>query len=229
MSDLGLGLGIAGGMYSSWQANKAAKRQAEAMLDAAKIEDKRIRELTEPYLQQARFAMPLLRQTVMSQLAPRLGQNDPFLAKEHEMNLQTLGRREKTSQAQMERLWGATGNVGRGRGEQLRIRQGAQEARNVENLQYGAGQRGYRESTANQFIAALSGMGAQGTAGLGPAVTGAGDVMRAMTGAAEARGAGAQGMWGDIGGMFGTVGGALQEKELLKWLQNKGLLQTFPK
>jgi hypothetical protein len=206
------------GLLSANKANKAAQAQTDAMLETARMEDRRIRELTAPWLQQAKFAMPMLRQTIMSQLAPEVGRDDPFLTKERDIAMRDIGRGEQTALGQTARRWTATGNIGRGRGEQLRIGRSAEEARGEVGLQYGKAQRSYRQGASAAFINALSGLANQGTQGLGPAVTGARDLAQGTMEAARTRAEGQTGMWGDIAGIGASVGQYFDERKLQKQL-----------
>jgi len=68
--------------------------------------------------------------------------------------------------------FGKQGNVGRSRGEQLRIGSAATTAANQENLGYGTAQQSYRNSTVDRYMSALNNLGQYGQFGVNTASQG---------------------------------------------------------
>ena len=148
------GLGAVGSLFGASQASRAEKRSADQML-----------QLSEPYLTQARAALPRLRALMESYYAPRLGQDSPFLHAEHAESLAGLQRANAQGLAEIQHTYGSQGNLGRARGERLRLSDQLLRATSRENLSYGEAQDTYRDTVAGQYqeiLAALAGLGRTG-------------------------------------------------------------------
>jgi hypothetical protein len=89
--------------------------------------------------------------------------------------------------------------VGRGRGEKIRLEQGATEATSRENLRYGIGQEDYKSGQLTKTLGALSSLVGYGSQGLGPGMS-----------AAQQYGQAKAGLWQDVAGAVGTGVGAYQ-------------------
>lgn len=199
--------GAAMGLRGASAQNKAAQAQAEAMERASMRNAELQRELAAPYLEQAKFALPKLRESIMSLLAPQAGKDDPFIAAQHKTNLSGIDKEADKATASSARLWGSTGNTGRGRGEALRIGQSALDAKNRENLSYGLTQKNVRDNSTSRFIQSLSGLAGLGSTGLTPAMNAASSQMQGEIGAAGIRADATNDIWGDLSAMFGDYVG----------------------
>jgi len=214
-------IGTAIGLYGSSKANDAYKQMAAEIEAAAQAAAGNIRGMAEPYLESGRYALPAMKQLTM-RYGSKIGKNDPFLAALHMRNLQRLGREEQRQLAGSQGYWGATGNVGRGRGEALRIRRGATEAMNVESLGYGQGQQEYQAATEARYMQGLGALGGYGTVGLGAGTEAEKLRYQGVADAARLRGEGTASMWGDVAGAAGdwtsAVGAAADRKQRQKLL-----------
>lgn len=218
MSILGPILGLAGGIFGASQQQKAANAAAAAQIKAAEIEDKRIRELSAPYFDAAKYALPTMKNTVSSVLAPKVGQDSELLTAQHGLNLTGIGRSTNKALATSGMFWKNLGNTGKARGEALDIGRGATDATNQENLSYAGAQETFKNNNTMTFINALNGMVGAGQFGTQMAATGARDSASAQTSAAGIRAQGATNFWDDVGAGVGTAAGTIfgqQENEKL--------------
>jgi len=200
---IGAGIGLLGASKASSSASKAAN----ATLKAAQIEDARLRDLSVPFLEQAKFALPALRSTVMQNVAKNVGTESPYIKAEHNINLGEIAKGEQAASQASSGYWNRVGDVGRGRGEQLRIAQAATETRNKENLAYGGTRETARQTALSQFVNALSGLASQGQAGMQPAMMGAQAAYQGATQAAQLRQQGSNEMANLFTGMGAQMAG----------------------
>jgi len=148
------GIGFIGSLYAANQAADAQKEGANAQMQMAA-----------PYLREAALALPRLRALAERYYAPRAGKDSPFLRAGHLENLAELERANRRSLAEIEHTYASRGNLGRARGERLRLTGELLGATNRENLSYGLAQENYRDSTAAQYqelLAALASLGGTG-------------------------------------------------------------------
>lgn len=216
---VGAGAGLAGAS----KASSAAKQASNATLRAAQIEDQRLRELSAPFLKQAEFALPALRSVIMQNVAKNVGTESPYIKAEHNVNLGEIAKGEQAASAASSGYWNRVGDVGRGRGEQLRIAQAATETRNKENLAYGGTRESARQQALSQFVNALSGLASQGQAGMQPAMMGAQAAYRGATDAASLRQQGSE----QMANMFGSMGGQMFGTGM-DWLAMERYKKKFP-
>jgi hypothetical protein len=181
---LSVGIGVVGSLYG---ASKAARSQRRAANELA--------QMAEPYLAEGRFALPKLRLLAESYYAPRVGKMSPLLRAQHGQNLFDLGRANTRSLASIRHAYAGTGNMGRARGEQLRLADQVTHATNRENLSYGAAQQSYLDAVAGQYQEILQRLAALGSQGLSYGSQ-----------AAKLRGAAGAGFWNTFGQLFGAKG-----------------------
>jgi len=212
---IGMGVGALLGVAGASKSGKAAKRAASATERAAQMEDQRLRELSAPFLKQAEFALPALRSVIMQNVAKNVGTESPYIKAEHNINLGEIAKGEQAASAASSGYWNRVGDVGRGRGEQLRIAQAATETRNKENLAYGGTRESARQQALSQFVNALSGLANQGQAGMQPAMMGAQAAYQGATQAAQLRQGGAD----QMAAMFGNIGGQMFDYGARAWLK----------
>jgi hypothetical protein len=177
-----------GALGSLWSSNQAASAQME---------------LAQPYVNATKFALPALQNLAQGYYAPRLGQESAYLKAGLKESLSNIGRQEKQSLAGTQTYWTNKGNVGRGRGESLRIAQQAMESRNQANLGYGQAQQQYKDNTAQQLSNLYGMLGNLGGTGLS---TASGAIGTQLTGQTN--------FWNTMGGLdwsqifnFGSGGG----------------------
>jgi len=201
---IGAVAGIAGALINK----KAGDKAAAAYAEAARIEDKRLRELAAPWQRAAEYALPAM-QGVANTMAPNIGKESAIMRGQHKLNLTEIERGKKRGLASSKLFWKASGNQGKARGEALNISRMATETANRENLGYGAGQEDYKTTNRMNFLNVLKNMTGAGEYGTQVAVQGAQAAGQGATNAAQARYAGATGWAEDIttagGGLFGTV------------------------
>lgn len=204
LAELIAGMGVAGSLFGASKAAKAARAQADAIRYAADRESETMREISAPFLNEAKFALPMLRETIMSQIAPTVGKDNPFLAGAHERNIAGIDRGAGRAKAASTLALGKTGNTGKLRGEMLTIGQSADEAKGRAELDYGVAQTGYRDSRTQMMTDNLFKLGGAGSAGIGPAMSGASATSRGAQTAAMVEGSAKQDFWGDIGELAGV-------------------------
>ena len=217
-------IGLGASIYGASAAKKAAARQAEAIKAAAMMEDLRIRELTAPYLEKYKWASGQQQNLASRVLMPQLGRESEILRGQHELSLSQIEKQKRLGLGKSSLFWGRTGNLGKARGEELQIGQMATEAKNRQNLAYGAEQEQYKDVNLRRLMNALGGISGQGAQGLGYGVQGARDVSAGMT---KAAGVQAQGTY-DFAQGLGSLGGAFvrdylredEQKRLARLLGN---------
>jgi hypothetical protein len=192
-------IGLAG---SSMQAG-ATKKAAAQMLAAGNQTAQEMQGYAAPYQAEGAWALPMQRGYIQSEILPRVGQNDPYLLASHRQNLAGIGRSEQHALASSKRYWGMTGNVGRSRGEQLRIMAQWTEARNRENLGYGQAQTAYKRQSLGDAMSALGNEVSLGQFGVQMAAEGS---RSRMAGAQAAAGYQSQ---SPMGGFLGELGGTM--------------------
>ncbi len=153
-------LGAASSLYGSSQAARAQKRSAEMMMEMAR-----------PYLEQAEYALPQLRKLAQNYYAPRVGKDSPWLRAEHLESMAGLQRANAQGLAEIQHTYASHGNMGRARGERLRLANQLVRTSSRENLSYGQAQESYRDNTANQYQAILAQLAGMGKTGLDAAET----------------------------------------------------------
>src|SRR5689334_3414052 len=94
-----LGAGLLTSYFGARSARKAARETADAMRYAADTEAKTIRTLTEPYLEQSRWALPQIRNTIQTQLAPQVGRESSALKGAHDLSLSSINRDRNKARA----------------------------------------------------------------------------------------------------------------------------------
>jgi len=169
------------GLLGARESRKASERESE-----------RLSELSEPRLKMEKWALPRLRELIVSQLMPELTGEYPELRAAHEESLAQIGRQTRRQLAGSERYWSAQGNVGRGRGEQLRIKRAGTEAESGQRLQYAVQKRGLGEDAVTRLMNALGLSSNLGAQGLAPAIA-----------SIQAAGAGQRGYAEDLAGLAG--------------------------
>jgi hypothetical protein len=210
-------IGAATSIWSAIQGKKSADKQADAIKQSAQTERDAQLELAKPYSEAASFALPKMRSILMSQIAPTIGKENPYLASAHKLNTGNILRSKQGMLETSKRFWGASGNSGRGRGEALRIEQNATDAENQENLAYGETQQNYKDANTNRFLQGLTSLAGYGTMGLQTASRGIATAADGEMVAANIRGAGRQSFFGDIGSLAGIpIGQYLAEQD---WAQ----------
>ena len=215
--------GFGGSLYGARKAAKAQAAYAEAMKYAGAKQAQALREIAAPYLEETKLTLPLLRQTIASQLVPRLS-GSRYLKAAHEQNLTDIGREEERALASSRRAYSA-GNLGRARGESLRIGRAGVEARGRENVSYGLTEQADRDTAAGRLINAYQGMVDIGGRGLQPAIGAAGVEANALAQSAGIGAAAKTDFWSDLGGLFGIpVGDYLSGRDTDRM---KGLLSSF--
>ena len=187
---IGMAMGVMGSLFGASQAADAQKEAADEQMQMAA-----------PYLQEAKLALPQLRALAQGYYAPRVGKDNPLIAAQHQLSLGNIARAKRVGMANITHQFATTGNVGRSRGEQLRLANQLLQSQNQENLGYGQAQQAYRDSTAAQYeniLNALIGVGNQGLS-LGSS-------------ALQRQGNATAGFWDTFGktlGSLGTFGQAL--------------------
>jgi hypothetical protein len=179
------------GVYSAYKSSKA---QSDAASEASK--------LSKPMLKAQQFALPTLRDLILKNLLPQVGQESPLLRGEHAENVQGITRTGLGALAGSRRYWGAAGNVGRSRGEQFRIGQATTEATNRENLAYGGAQEGYKRQSLADALSATSNLAGLGGQGIQPAMAG-------LQMGAEAK----SNLYGDVAGIVGDLASQYDPEE----------------
>jgi hypothetical protein len=217
-------IGAATALYSAVAGKKSADKQADAIKQSAQTERDAQIELARPYSEAASFALPKMRSILMSQIAPTIGKENPYLASAHKLNTGNILRSKQGMLETSKRFWGASGNSGRGRGEALRIEQNATDAENQENLAYGETQQNYKDANTNRFLQGLTSLAGYGTMGLQTASRGIATAADGEMAAANIRGAGRQSFFGDIGLLAGIpIGDYLAEQD---WARMRSLQQN---
>ncbi len=221
---IGAGMGLLGASSAA----KAAKAQADAIRDAARMGYQGMMELAKPGLDTLKVALPALRNTVFGALGSRVGQKNPYLKAAHEQNISEIGKQEESEIASSERFFGASGNVGRARGEKLRARRAATTARNKENIGYGVAETDYENDSLTRYLGGLNMLTNTGMFGVNTAAGGINTMTGGMMNAANVAGAGRQDMASGISQVGGSIFGASEarrEQELYrKMLGKQGLL-----
>jgi hypothetical protein len=165
--------------------------------------------LAAPYTQAGTAALPALSRLIGTYLQPRVGKESALLRTQHALSLQGITKGQRSALARSRLYWGGTGNVGRGRGEALRIGQAGTEATNLENLQYGLGQEQFKRQGVTDYLNALMGQAGLGLQGANIAV-----------GGIQTRAAGQQQFWGDIAGIMQGITATLEEQQRARQEQN---------
>jgi hypothetical protein len=200
------GLGALGGkLLGASQSNKAAKREADAARAASAKAASELRVAAAPFMEQLNYAMPRFRSLIESEYAPKVGADNPFLAAQHQLNESKIGREENAALANSRRYWSALGDLGRSRGEALRIGRNATEEMNRENLNYGVQQQGYRNSTADRLASALEALSSAASPGVDLTADAASAESNGAVRAANIRAAGAKNYWNSAGPAFGEI------------------------
>jgi hypothetical protein len=195
--------GVTGAAYGAFASILGGISTNNAAKSAAAVQW----ELARPYHEAAEYALPALRNLASGYFANRLGKENAYLRAGHAENLAQIGRQERTAGAASTSHWMNAGNVGRGRGEQLRIAESALRSRNAENLNYGAQQQQYKDTSAQQLANLYGMLGNLGSQG-----------MEAGIASAQTRLAGVNSMWS---GITGGIQGFLQSPSVTDWFKKK--------
>ena len=148
-------IGAAGSM---WSANKAASAQRGIADQTLSAQERMLQQqlgLAEPFLAQARTAMPALRGLAASYYAPRAGRESSLLRVGHEQSLSDIQRTAQRGLGMVQHYYAARGNSGRALGAELRVQDQATRARSSENLAYAGAQNQYQDTTAGQYAGIL--------------------------------------------------------------------------
>jgi hypothetical protein len=173
--------GLAGSIF-------AGKKQKDAMEAGAAREER----LSRPMYDAQKRGLGGMWDTIQRLIAPSAGQASGALKAGHAENLERIEKQKANALAQSRFFNESTGNLGRGRGEALRIAQGATDALNSENLSYAGAQEDYKLAGTGRLFDALSSYSGQGSGGLS-----------AMIGANRLRTQGASDFW-DSGAMLSS-------------------------
>lgn len=226
MSFLSAALGIAGSLFGANRAQRAANQQANTILEANQERTAMLRELAAPYEEAGLYGMDRLKALISGSLAPAVGRESPILAGEHQENLLGIGRDTGRQLAGSTRYWTGAGNVGRGRGEGLRIQRAGTDARNRENLRYGGLQEDYKDRALGRYQGALGAMADYGRTGTSLMAGAANAGYEGAVQAAGVRGAGQQAFAEDLGALGGTLFGSWEadrERRLMQPYLDKAL------
>jgi len=210
---IGAGIGGLGSLWAAGQADQASKRMADAILRASEREAGTTRRITEPALEQQRYALPRLRAAILGEAAGEMGPTNPLLRVEHGENVTAIGRAKRRALGQSSAYWGRSGNVSKARSDALSIERWATEALGSENLGYAEGQTAYGEGKRSRYIQGLMSLANIGSSAMGPAIQGAGALARGQISAAQVRGAGASDFYNDIGELGGVGIGNWMDRE----------------
>ncbi len=145
---------VVGGITGADKAKESADRAAAQM-----------GELGAPGVEAQKYAFPRFKAAINQYLVPQAGKESPILARQHTYNLGRIGQTATRAKATARSYWERSGDIGRSRGEQLRIGQQELESRIGENLSYGGMQEGYKQGSIDRLLqgwAQLAGLGFQG-------------------------------------------------------------------
>ena len=211
------------GLLGARSQKKAAKRQAQAIEYAARKQAQTLKEIAAPWQEAGLEGIAGLRSAVRNLLAPDVDKEDPYLAARHAESLTEIERERERATKGAGRFWRGTGNVGKARGEELLIGQGALEAKNRENLAYGVGQQEYKTQTRSRLMSALGGLAGLGQTALSPLMGAAGVEAGGTTQAAGVRAGATSDIWSDLGALFGDIEGGIRAKSERKdWMDLLG-------
>lgn len=194
---------VVGGLIESHQASKAQKRAAAQQMELAK-----------PSLEAQKWAFPMMQNWIATQVLPQATEPSAALAGQRTVNLSAVRRKFGGLRAQSRRFWTGTGNLGRGRGEQMRLGQAETEASNLENLRYTTAEEARRTNAIASGTSALATMAGLGVQGLQPA-------MQAIQTGADA----AVQQASDMAGMFGMLSGIIEGKA--QWKREQEFWRTY--
>lgn len=212
------GASLLGGWLGASEQRRAAEAQADAVLQASREQIAYLRELAAPYNEMTEFALPKMRETIMNQYAPKIGQENPYLKAASAQALTGIERGRQTALGQSAGIWGRSGNLGRARGEGLRINRSATEAANAENVRYGLQAKGEQDTALGNYYGALSGAADIGRTALTPGMASAQMGMNAASEAAGIRGQAGQQYSSGMGTLLGwTVGDLSNAPWEQKW------------
>jgi len=208
-------VGALGTIYAAKQAQKAQNKAAQAQSKAGE----QYLGMVRPYTEAGAGALTGMQRIISQYLMPRLGKESPILAGQYRKSISDIGRTERRGIASSTQYYRASGNIGRARGETLRIGQSATEARNLAGLGYGAAQEDYKRGTEAQVLAAQGGIANLGGGALGEARAG----LQMGVAGAGMKAQGVSQFWGDLAGALGGVVGSYEEREQREddrdWLQ----------
>jgi hypothetical protein len=203
---LGPVLGFGGALLSSQKAADSGKEMADVMRANAS----RLSDMAQPYVEQGAWALPRL-QGYASTLEGLAGKESPLLRGKYLESLKGIDENEKAAEADASAYFGAAGNSGRARGEKLRARQSALQAKNLAGLSYGAAQEDYKQASRDRYGNALGSLLQAGGMGLGTAQNALGMSNQAAGARADAQ----QGFYGDLASLIGT--GVGQYNDAQRW------------
>jgi hypothetical protein len=223
-----MGLELLGGvlsLFGAGQQKKAMQAQANAIRDAARIQAESTERLAAPFTDAANWSMPLLKGATIDLFGSKVGKKNPFLEAMHGENLEEIDKEKSKATASSDFFWKGSGNLGRGRGEQLRIGQSATDAKNRENLSYGMAETADQDKRIADYFNALGSMASYGQAGLAPMLTGIQNRYQGDVEAAGVKAGATTGMWGDFGLLLGDYVGrqnANEQSQLFRdmWAQS---------
>jgi len=152
----------------------------------------------------------------MDVLAPQMTRVPVSLAAGHEEAARGIARAARIGEATSRRFWTSTGNLGRGRGEQMRLRRATAEAQGREKVRFATALEAHRAGARAQFGEALS-----TTAQLGQMGT------AAQISAAQTRGQAGAAFASDVAGVLGGLYGAWQMEREPDW-ERQMLNRLFP-
>lgn len=215
-------LGPALGILGASRQKKATARLAEAIEAASRMGVQAMERITAPWREAAEYALPQFRGATQRLLAPRAGKPSKWIGAERERAMTDIGRGEQRALGRSRLFW--RGQPGRGRGEELRIRRGATEARGEVGLRYGQAQEQFGETATSRYMSALGVLGQMGATAIQPTMTAAQTMTSGAIGAAQTRAGGETGFWGDVGQVGGLVLGRYEAKreaeKYRKWLKD---------
>jgi len=209
-------------LWSARQQKKAANKLGDTIKTATAEEAARLRELAAPGLEASQYAFPRLKSAITNMYG-NVNKENPYLAAAHKMNVTGIQRGATKATSESTRYWQSMGNLGRSRGERLRISRGATEETGRENLAYGVGQQTYKDTNTARLIQALESLASLGGSSMAPAMGAAQTEAQGQISAAGVKAQASSDLWGDIGALGGTLYGSMEAKAEAernrKWLE----------
>jgi hypothetical protein len=193
-------IGLAAGLFGS---SSAAKAQREAAAKQAAI-SATLMNWGSTFLQGGQKAMGML-QGLANLQKSRIGQQNPYLKEGYEQGVSGVNQDKARALAGSKLRYGATGNTGRGRGEQLRINESATDAKNQLALGYGQSQMNYKLGNEATYAGLLGQVGSFAGIGANLVSGGANAGMQSAQMEAEA-GSTMANAWSGFGGAIFGMG-----------------------
>lgn len=198
------------GLLGARREKKATQRLAEAIERASQLGARTMEKIAAPWTEAGRYALPQFKGALETFLAPRAGKPSPWIGAERERAVTEIGRGEQRALGRSRLFW--RGQRGRGRGEELRIRRGATEARSEVGLRYGRAQEEFGQTATSRYMSALGLLGQMGAAAIQPAMAGAQTLVSGAISGAQTRAGGETGWAGDIAQAGGLLLGRYEAK-----------------